>query len=51
MSADVLDQFDTRGNNSLAMFIAVQKEELRREASANLEWETGLHKNRDERFE
>jgi hypothetical protein len=51
MAVSVLDQFETRGNSALTMFIAVEKEELQREASANLDWETNLHKNRDERFE
>lgn len=50
-NANLLDQFDTRGNAALAMFIAIQKESLQKEARAELEWETKLDRGRDERFE
>jgi len=50
-NANLLDQFDTQGNAVLAAFIAMQKESLQKEARAELEWETKLDKDRDERFE
>jgi hypothetical protein len=50
-NANLLDQFDTEGNGMLAAFIAAQKESLKKEALAELAWETKLDKDRDERFE
>ena len=51
VAASFLDEFETLGNSALAAFINVQKEELRKEAGADLRWETNLHKGHDERFE
>lgn len=50
-NANLLEQFDTRGNTGLAAFIATQKEILQAEARAELEWETKLDRNHDEQFE
>jgi hypothetical protein len=50
-NGNLLDQFDTQGNATLAAFLVIQKELLQREARAALERETKLDKERDERFE
>lgn len=50
-NANLLDQFDTQGNETLAAFIAMEKESLQREARAELESETKRDKDHDERFE
>jgi hypothetical protein len=50
-NASLLDQFDTRGNHELAMFIEVQRQSLREEARQELEWEARRDSDRDERFE
>ncbi len=50
-NANLLDQFDTQGNTALAAYIAAEKKMLQREARAQLEWETKVDKDRDERFE
>jgi hypothetical protein len=50
-NANLLDRFDTQGNAMLAAFIAMQKKSIQAEARAELEWETKLDMDRDERFE
>ena len=51
VNANLLDQFDTRGNTALAALLASAKDELGEEARAQLKWETELDRDRDERFE
>ena len=50
-NANLLDKFDTQGNELLASFLARQKESLQQEARSELEWETKFYSDRDERFE
>lgn len=50
-NANLLDQFDTQGDRALAAFIASENEKLKNEAHAELEMETKVDEDRDERFE
>jgi len=50
-NAKLLEQFDTRGDASLATFITEQIARLLEEGRADREWETKRDKGRDERFE
>jgi hypothetical protein len=50
-NAELLGQFDTRGNAELAAFVEAEKAKLRKEAEIEREWETKLDRSRDEKFE
>jgi hypothetical protein len=50
-NANLLDQFDVRGNAALAALIEAGKVELRREADEHLEFTTTLDREHDQRFE
>jgi hypothetical protein len=50
-NANLLRQFDARGNDELAAFIDTEIVRLLREAAAQREWETTHDRARDEMFE
>jgi hypothetical protein len=50
-NAALVDEFDARGNSTLAALIAAQQPILEREARENLSWETKHDRERDETFE
>ena len=50
-NANLLNEFDVRGNVELAAFLAAQKLSLEDEAKQESTWETKRDRERDERFE